>query len=366
MSSSRLHILHCFVLLILLFPLSDGRPLSEQQHFSGSRVSNTILVFGDSTVDPGNNNYIPTLFRSNFPPYGRDFPNHQPTGRFTNGRLVTDYIASYAGIKEFIPPYLDPNLELKDLLSGVSFASAGAGFDPLTSTVDNVIPITKQLDLFKEYKKRVELGIGKNRSEAHMKKAAFIISAGTNDFVVNYFLLPFRRKNYSVSAYNHFLIQLLMHFLQGLWAEGGRKIAVVGLPPMGCLPAVITLNSDDPLAQRDCVESYSSVARTFNQILQKELQSMQSKLAESGAKFYYVDSYGPLADMIAGFHKYGFEEAGSGCCGSGYVEAAFLCNAKTDTCPDASKYVFWDSIHPTQKVYYNLFLAARPIVDAIM
>lgn len=32
---------------------------------------------------------------------------------------------------------------------------------------------------------------------------------------------------------------------------------------------------------------------------------MQSKLAESGAKFYYVDSYGPLADMIAGFHKYG-------------------------------------------------------------
>ncbi|KGN49276.1 GDSL esterase/lipase At5g45960 [Cucumis sativus] len=369
LSSKTLNLLGFFsVVIVLLFFISHGRPLStEHDQHSSSSSSNTILVFGDSTVDPGNNNYIPTLFRSNFPPYGRDFFNHQPTGRFTNGRLTTDYIASYAGIKEYVPPYLDPNLEMKELLSGVSFASAGSGFDPLTSTISNVISMSSQLELLKEYKKRVESGIGKNRTEAHMKKAVYVISAGTNDFVVNYFLLPFRRKSYTVSSYQHFILQLLIHFLQGLWAEGGRKIAVVGLPPMGCLPAVITLNSDDTLVRRrGCVEAYSSAARTFNQILQKELQSMQSKLAESGAKFYYVDSYGPLSDMIAGFNKYGFEEVGNGCCGSGYVEAGFLCNTKTETCPDASKYVFWDSIHPTQKAYYNLFLATRPIVDAVI
>jgi len=51
-----------------------------------------FYVFGDSTVDPGNNNYIKTLFRSNFPPYGKDFSNQVPTGRFTNGKLATDYI----------------------------------------------------------------------------------------------------------------------------------------------------------------------------------------------------------------------------------------------------------------------------------
>lgn len=54
-----------------------------------------FYVFGDSTVDPGNNNYIHTPFRSNFPPYGRDFANHVPTGRFTNGKLVTDYVGNY-------------------------------------------------------------------------------------------------------------------------------------------------------------------------------------------------------------------------------------------------------------------------------
>jgi len=53
-----------------------------------------FYVFGDSTVDPGNNNYIKTPFRSNFPPYGLDFSNQVPTGRFTNGKLATDYIGN--------------------------------------------------------------------------------------------------------------------------------------------------------------------------------------------------------------------------------------------------------------------------------
>jgi len=37
------------------------------------------------------------------------------------------------GIKEFLPAYLDPNLQPSDLPTGVCFASGGAGFDPLTS-----------------------------------------------------------------------------------------------------------------------------------------------------------------------------------------------------------------------------------------
>ena len=49
-----------------------------------------VITFGDSVVDVGNNNYLPTLFKANYPPYGRDFVNHQPTGRFCNGKLATD------------------------------------------------------------------------------------------------------------------------------------------------------------------------------------------------------------------------------------------------------------------------------------
>lgn len=36
-------------------------------------------------------------------------------------------------MKESLPAYLDPNLQLKDLLTGVCFASSGSGYDPLTA-----------------------------------------------------------------------------------------------------------------------------------------------------------------------------------------------------------------------------------------
>jgi hypothetical protein len=51
-----------------------------------------LFVFGDSIVDAGNNNYIPTLVKANCPPYGRDFIEHRPTGRYSNGKLSTNFI----------------------------------------------------------------------------------------------------------------------------------------------------------------------------------------------------------------------------------------------------------------------------------
>ncbi len=41
--------------------------------------------------------------------------------------------AESLGIKETVPPYLDPQLTFRDLLTGVSFGSAGSGYDNLTA-----------------------------------------------------------------------------------------------------------------------------------------------------------------------------------------------------------------------------------------
>ncbi|KAM0938713.1 putative triacylglycerol lipase [Dioscorea sansibarensis] len=54
-----------------------------------------VIVFGDSIVDPGNNNAIETLVKCNFPPYGKDFPQHKPTGRFCNGKIPSDFIGNF-------------------------------------------------------------------------------------------------------------------------------------------------------------------------------------------------------------------------------------------------------------------------------
>lgn len=58
---------------------------------SGPKVP-ALFTFGDSIVDTGNNNYISTITRSNFAPYGREFPGHKATGRFSDGRISMDFL----------------------------------------------------------------------------------------------------------------------------------------------------------------------------------------------------------------------------------------------------------------------------------
>lgn len=54
-----------------------------------------MFIFGDSLFDVGNNNYLKNAVgRANFWPYGETFFNH-PTGRFSDGRLIADFIGTY-------------------------------------------------------------------------------------------------------------------------------------------------------------------------------------------------------------------------------------------------------------------------------
>lgn len=94
-----------------------------------------VIVFGDSSVDAGNNNQISTVLKSNFRPYGRDFFGGRPTGRFSNGRIAPDFISQAFGLRPFVPAYLDPQYNISDFADGVCFASAGTGFDKATSDV---------------------------------------------------------------------------------------------------------------------------------------------------------------------------------------------------------------------------------------
>ncbi|CAF1869751.1 unnamed protein product, partial [Brassica napus] len=47
----------------------------------------------------------------------------------------------------------------------------------------------------------------------------------------------------------------------------------------------------------------------------------------------------------------GLEETLVGCCGTGLLEAGPLCKPLSRTCEDVSKYMFFDSVHPSQKAY---------------
>lgn len=60
---------------------------------SVAQIAPPLIVFGDSTVDTGNNDYINTTldFSANFHPYGQQSFG-KPSGRFCNGQVFVDYI----------------------------------------------------------------------------------------------------------------------------------------------------------------------------------------------------------------------------------------------------------------------------------
>uniref|UniRef100_A0A2P2JB87 GDSL-motif lipase/hydrolase family protein n=1 Tax=Rhizophora mucronata TaxID=61149 RepID=A0A2P2JB87_RHIMU len=259
-----------------------------------------IIVFGDSSVDAGNNNQIPTVARSNFLPYGRDFIGGQPTGRFSNGRIASDYISQLLGLKPTIPAYLDPAFNIADFAVGVTFASAATGYDNATSDVLSVIPLWKQLEYYKEYQNRLRGYLGEVKSKQTITEALYMISAGTNDFMENYYTLPGRSSKYTVPQYEDFLAGIAENFVRNLYGLGARKISLGGLPPMGCMPLVRTNNM---MTGRDCEESYNNVAIEFNGKLGNLVTKLNRELP--GVTLVFSNPYNIMMQIIKRPSLYG-------------------------------------------------------------
>ncbi|KAF5728430.1 GDSL esterase/lipase [Tripterygium wilfordii] len=253
-----------------------------------------IIVFGDSTVDAGNNNQISTILKSNFPPYGRDFNGGQPNGRFSNGKIPTDFISEAFGIKPTIPAYLDPTHNISDFANGVCFASAGTGYDNATSDVLSVMPLWKEMEHYKEYQKKLRDYLGEKNADGILNEALYLISLGTNDFLENYNVIPRGRSSeFSLEEYQDFLAGIARNFVTELYQLGARKISLSGLPPMGCLPLVRTTNM---LSARVCVEENNDIAKEFNQKLQEVVGKLKNDLA--GIHLVLTNPYDILWEMF--------------------------------------------------------------------
>ncbi|CAM0950712.1 unnamed protein product [Alopecurus aequalis] len=314
---------------------------------AGKKVP-AIIVFGDSTVDSGNNNYIPTIARGNFPPYGRDFMGGVATGRFSNGRLVTDFMSEALGLASSVPAYLDGSYTIDQLATGVCFASGGTGMDPLTTKIASVISLNQQLEYFKEYKERLKLAKGEAVADKIIAEAVYVFSIGTNDFMVNYYLMPLRPAQYTPEEYVDYLVGLAEATVRDIYELGARKVIFSGIPPFGCVPAMRTMNHDAP---GECNEEYNRVALRYNAEIQAAIGRLDGELG-AGAQVVYSNVYDVPYNIIANPSEYGFENVVQGCCGTGAIETSVLCGMDAAfTCQDADTYVFFDSVHPSQRTY---------------
>ncbi|KAF9599312.1 hypothetical protein IFM89_036610 [Coptis chinensis] len=262
----------------------------------------SVIVFGDSTVDTGNNNHLLTIVKSNFPPYGRDFIGGKPTGLFSNGRIASDFISESCGSKPTLPAYLDPSFSIKDFATGVCFASASSGYDNVTTDVLDVLPLWKQLEYYKDYQMKLRKYMGDKNANKRMREALYVISMATNDFLENYYnpLSSRRKTEFTVEQCQDFLTGLAKESIKELYSLGARSISLGELPPMGCLPLVRAVNSIT--GSGICNEEYNKVA-DFNRKLQALVVSLGKELP--GSVLMIADSYNISLILFQKPQKYG-------------------------------------------------------------
>ncbi|CAA7395836.1 unnamed protein product [Spirodela intermedia] len=328
---------------------------------NGQALVPALVVFGDSAVDVGNNNHILTLVKSNFPPYGRDFPRRIPTGRFCNGKLAVDFTAETLGFEVYPPAYLGENARGKNLLIGANFASASSGYLESTALLYHTVSLNQQLSYYKEYQQKVRrITRNKTRSDAIFSEGIHLLSTGSSDFLQNYYINPLYKVLHTPAQFADSLVDSFTSFVQELHSLGARRIGVASLPPLGCLPASITLYA--PSGSSDCVERFNHDAILFNKKLETAARTLRRKL--SGLKLVVFDIYKPVLDLIRNPSGNGFYESRRGCCGTGTVETSLLCNSRSPgTCRNATGYVFWDSVHPSEAT--NRVLADALITQGI-
>ncbi|KAM7481089.1 hypothetical protein LguiB_005672 [Lonicera macranthoides] len=313
---------------------------------NGTMLPQSVMIFGDSILDSGNNNYLQTIAKCDFHPYGRDFKGGIATGRFTNGKTPADLLVEMLGIKDLVPAYLDPKLQNKDLPTGVSFASGSTGYDDQTAEFFSVLSFSDQLGLFKEYIKKLKEIVGEEKANKILSDSIYVVSSVSVDLALTYFTIGVRRLQFNVAAYTDFLVASASKFVQEIYKLGARKMALFGAPPIGCVPFSRTTGGG-PF--RRCSKVLNQAAKLYNTKLLSQLDSLNASLPQ--ARVVYIDIYNPLNDLIQNPTKYGFDVVDKGCCGTGTVELAIFCNRLSPTCSNDTKYLFWDSFHPTERGY---------------
>lgn len=80
----------------------------------------------------------------------------------------------------------------------------------------NIIRIGKQLEYFEQYQRRVSGLIGAEQTQQLVNSALVLITLGGNDFVNNYYLVPFsaRSRQFALPDYVRYLIYEYRKILQ--------------------------------------------------------------------------------------------------------------------------------------------------------
>lgn len=291
-----------------------------------------LFVFGDSYADTGNLRKL--LAKSWKEPYGITFPG-KPTGRFSDGRVLTDYLASLVGLKSPIP-YRWRKIGLKALRNGINFAYGGTG---VFNTLVPLPNITSQIDLFEQV---IEQGV---YSLQDIQRSIAVVSIAGNDYIT------YLANNGSINGIEDFITTLINQLsldLKRINDLGVRKIAVTGIEPLGCLPSIAATSS-----YQKCNDT-ANEASVFHNLLLEEAVANLNKV--NTTTIVILDLYQAFMSILQNSSSQGrwkFESPLKPCCNP--ISSAHDCGSVDENgkkmytvCEDPESAFFWDSVHPSQ------------------
>ncbi|KAK4768850.1 hypothetical protein SAY86_027000 [Trapa natans] len=333
---------------------SSGRHRHQLQTTYSSRQAHAfrptkLFVFGDSYADTGNIGKAES--NSWKVPYGITFPG-KPSGRFSSGRVLTDYFAKSMGARSPIP-YKWKRLGTQHLQYGMNFAYGGTG------VFNTLVPhpnMTAQIGLLEQLIK------DKTFSAGDMKWSVVLVTLSGNDYSA------YNARNGMIQSLPAFIESVVIQLsknLRRLYALGAKKVAVAALQPLGCLPTSTAANSF-----QSCNDTVNLLVELHNQMLHQAVDDLNNQTHSS--TFIIVDLYSSFMSVLnstGGDPK--FDKPLKPCCIG--INSGYNCGSVDKTgskmytvCEDPESAFFWDMVHPTQAGWQAVFSSISAALSAAL
>ncbi|KAF7103028.1 hypothetical protein CFC21_104065 [Triticum aestivum] len=333
------------ILLLVLNPNgAEARPAPTGGH-QKKASSYTFFVFGDDLADNGNlppTDPVTKMSRQWAYPYGSNYvdadgfprPN-TPSGRFSNYKIQSDFIATMMGLEEAPPAHALTAKKTCDP-SGMTFATGGAGV--LQSTSHEVPALAKQVDTFRKMVKDGTI-TGKQLSQS----VALVAFSGNDYAGTN--VIGLSSPN-DINAYIGKVTKEIATNVDQLLKLGVTKVLVNNLHPIGCTP------SHTRTTNYTTCDIFGNLGASIHNNNLKQVMTSKKNV-------YIIDVYTAFVNIVD--HAAGksselskqFKRKLSPCCES--LDSKGYCGQQGESsaellytvCDNSNRFFYWDDMHPT-------------------